>query len=288
MTNKLLDVQDLRVEFSGKPVVKGISFHLNRGETFGIIGESGSGKSVTALALSHLLPFNALRSSQVFRFDGADMAHASSAQIDRLRGAGWAMIFQDPSGAFNPVKRVDWHMKQVLDRVALRGRDKRADPVALLQAVGIESAQRVLHSYPFQLSGGMLQRVLIVMVAAMRPKLIIADEPTTNLDKVIENQILDLLADARRRVGATVILITHDLLVAQRHCDRIAVMYEGEFVETGTAAELLGNPRHPYTKALLESSRSLVRGDERLKEVPPGLKDEIMQFNAHAQEADHA
>ncbi len=274
MNQPLLSVEDLHVSFSSVPVVKGISFEVAQGETLGIIGESGSGKSVTALALSHLLPFNAQRQAGVFEFDGHDMNLADEAFINTLRGTGWAMIFQDPSGAFNPVKRVDWHMRHVLKRAAQGGRSTGTQHEAenLLTAVGIKSPERVLCSYPFQLSGGMLQRVLIAMVAALRPQLIIADEPTTNLDKIIENQILDLLADIRVQVGASVILITHDLLVAQRTCDRIAVMYGGRLVETGAVDQILTNPQHAYTQALLESSRSLARGDERLKEVSPQLK----------------
>ncbi|RQU68205.1 ABC transporter ATP-binding protein [Burkholderia cenocepacia] len=276
MSQSLLQIKNLRVAFSGVPIVKGIDIELRPGETLGIIGESGSGKSVTALALSHLLPFNAQRTADSFRFDGQDMNVADEKMVNGLRGSGWAMIFQDPVGAFNPVKRIDWHLKHVMARAAASGRcTANQDAVELLSAVGIKTPDRVLSSYPSQLSGGMLQRVLIAMVAAMRPKMIIADEPTTNLDKVIENQILDLLAQIQKQVGAAVILITHDLLVAQRTCNRIAVMYSGHLVETDTVDNIMNRPRHPYTRALLESSRSLVRGDERLKEIPLELKESL-------------
>ncbi|CAM3586502.1 Oligopeptide transport system ATP-binding protein [Bordetella sputigena] len=274
MTQPILDVADLRVAFSDTLVVKGISFHVGPGETLGIIGESGSGKSVTALALAHLLPFNARCESRRFVFDGQDMRDAGASRVDAGRGTGWAMVFQDPTGAFNPVKRIGWHFDQVLKRAA-RARRPAAPPAALLTAVGIKSPERVLHSYPYQLSGGMLQRALIALVAALKPKLIIADEPTTNLDKVIENQILDLLTEIREQVGASVILITHDLLVAERACDRIAVMYDGELAECGDTRAVLAQPRHPYTRALLESSRSLARGDARLSEIPEELKERL-------------
>lgn len=292
MSSNLLEVSDLHVSFGNVPVVKGVSLSVAPGETLGIIGESGSGKSVTARALSYLLPGNARMQRASHRFDGKDMLKAGRAEIDALRGSGWAMIFQDPSGAFNPVKRIEWHMHHVLQRAASANRklrpdarrgDERQTAKALLDAVGITSPERVLHSYPFQLSGGMLQRVLIAMVSAMQPRLIIADEPTTNLDKVIENQILDLLTETRERMNAAVILITHDLLVAQRTCQRIAVMYGGRIVETNRADVLLDNPQHPYTQALLESSRSLARGDARLKEISADLKERLIAFDGLAE-----
>lgn len=273
MPKLLLDIQSMSVAFSGKRIVKNISLQVEEGETLGIIGESGSGKSVTAFTIAQLLPFNATVDAKAFSFDGLDMLRAEKSQIDRLRGAGWAVIFQDPTGSFNPVKTIQWHLGHVLRKRASGERGASPEVLhELLTSVGIKSPDRVLKSYPFQLSGGMLQRVLIAMVAALRPRLIIADEPTTNLDKVIENQILELLADTKAAVGASVILITHDLLVAQHTCDRIAVMYGGSLVETGTTAEILDHPRHPYTQALLESSRSLIRGDSRLQSISAELK----------------
>lgn len=264
----VLEVDGLHVKFAGdNPVhiVREVSFDVRKGETHGIIGESGSGKSVTAFAVAQLLPFNAIVSGNI-RFQGRAVGDMSAQEIDALRGKGWAVIFQDPSGSFNPVKTIRWHLKEVLKRAGRESDDGRLKQ--LLADVGIKSADRVLTSYPFQLSGGMLQRVLIAMVQAVQPQLIIADEPTTNLDKLIENQILDLLAQARGKLGAGVILITHDLMVARRNCDRISVMYAGEIVETGPARELLDAPAHPYTRALLASALSLTQGAERLQEIP--------------------
>lgn len=273
MQKPLLNIEDLTVSFSGKPIVKGISLDVLPGETLGVIGESGSGKSVTAFTIAHLLPFNAEYAAKKFEFDGVSLLGATASQIDPLRGNGWAVIFQDPTGSFNPVKTIQWHMDHVMRRAARSKKPGASlDATALLKAVGIKTPDRVLKSVPSQLSGGMLQRVLIAMVTALRPKLIIADEPTTNLDKVIENQILDLLEESKASVGASVILITHDLLVAQHTCDRLAVMYQGELVEKGATDDILNNPQHPYTRALLESSRSLARGDEKLKEISAELK----------------
>jgi peptide/nickel transport system ATP-binding protein len=265
----ILEVSDLNVHFVGdRPlhVVRKVSFSVNAGETHGIIGESGSGKSVTAFAIAQLLPFNARVSGDIF-FQGARVGDMSVDQVDMHRGKGWAVIFQDPSGSFNPVKTVGWHLRGVLQQAGEQAHDKDARSQTLLREVGIRDAERVLSSYPFQLSGGMLQRVLIAMVQAMKPALIIADEPTTNLDKVIENQILDLLAQARNQLDAGVLLITHDLSLARRHCDDISVMYAGEIVETGPATELLDAPAHPYTRALLASARSLTDGSTRLQEI---------------------
>ncbi len=275
MAKPLLTIQNLSVSFSGQRIVKNISLQLHEGETLGIIGESGSGKSVTAFTIAQLLPFNAAIDAKTFNFDGLDLLQADRKQIDRLRGTGWAVIFQDPTGSFNPVKSIQWHLEHVLRQVAGGQRSKSAELHKLLTSVGIKTPERVLKSYPYQLSGGMLQRVLIAMVAALKPKLIIADEPTTNLDKVIENQILDLLAETKAAVGASVILITHDLLVAQHTCDRIAVMYGGTLVETGMTQDILNRPQHPYTQALLESSRSLIRGDSKLQSVSAELKAQL-------------
>lgn len=278
----LLDVHQLCVEFSGKRVVNNVSLTLEYGQTLGIIGESGSGKSVTAMALTHLLPFNATCTSTRFLFDGSDVNSMTQAAIDKLRGQGWAMIFQDPVGSFNPAKTIEWHLLQVLRLRKGSDHTHKSNMLRLLEEVGIKGGERVLRSYPFQLSGGMLQRVLILIVIALRPKLIIADEPTTNLDKIIEKQILDLIKVIQNQIDASVIMITHDLLVAERMCDYIAVMYKGEIVEQGDVSQIMKNPTHPYTQALLESSLSLARGDSHLKEIPDDLSTRITEFNQSA------
>lgn len=273
MENKLLQVKNLCVSFSGKQIVRSISFDVGPGETLGIIGESGSGKSVTAFTIAQLLPHNAEVTADSLAFLGQDLLRASPSAINALRGQGWSVIFQDPVGSFNPVKTVEWHFKAVLRRVKFPKGNIWPESVRLLSSMGIPAPERVLKSYPGQLSGGMLQRSLIALVLALKPKLVIADEPTTNLDKVVETQILDLLEEAKRTLGASVILITHDLLVAERVCDRIAVMYRGKLVETGTTKQILTNPSHPYTRALLESSRSLSRGDAHLQEISDEMRE---------------
>jgi oligopeptide/dipeptide ABC transporter ATP-binding protein len=195
-----------------------------------------------------------------------------------LRGRKVAMIFQDPVGAFNPAKRIGWHARQVISlrsrRTHGRATGWRAAVLELLAEMDIPDGQRVLASFPHQLSGGMLQRVLIALVLAGEPQVIIADEPTTNLDNIVEQQILRLFRKMKRNHGAAFIFITHDMTVAAALSDRIAVMYAGEIVETGPAREVFESPRHPYTAGLIRTARALQAGVRRLPEIagePPGL-----------------
>jgi ABC-type dipeptide/oligopeptide/nickel transport system ATPase component len=264
----LLEVERLRTTFSlgGRQVtaVREVSFSLGPGEVLGLIGESGSGKTMTGLSLLRLLPEHAESSAAVLRFAGRDLARLGPEEFRALRGTEMAMIFQDPVGSFNPAKTIGWHMRHAIARRAagdLGGGGWRAEACDLLASVGIRAPERVLSSYPHQLSGGMLQRSLIAMVVALRPRLIVADEPTTNLDNLVERQILDLIREHQRRLGAAVLFITHDLTIAAEICDRIAVMYAGEIVELGPTEEVMRRPRHPYAAALLATSASLERRD---------------------------
>ena len=272
----LLEVVGLRTSFAvGRrqvAAVRDVSFTIRQEEVLGLIGESGSGKTVTGLSILRLLPDHATVASDRLVFRGQDLATLSPEAFRALRGVEIAMIFQDPAGSFNPAKTVGWHLKQALGR---RRRDAevtreawREEAVALLSDVGIRAPERVLSSYPHQLSGGMLQRALIAMVIAVHPVLIIADEPTTNLDNLVERQILDLIRVHQRRLGASVLFVTHDLVIAGEICDRIAVMYAGEIVEIGPADDVLRRPKHPYSAGLLATSDSLERRDEFLYELP--------------------
>lgn len=270
----LLEVKKLSTSFvlGGREVkaVREASFCISPGEVLGLIGESGSGKTVTGLSLLRLLPDHAETRAETLRFAGRDLARLTREEFRTLRGAEMAMIFQDPVGSFNPAKTIGWHMRHAIARRGAGGapaEDWRREAAELLSGVGIRAPERVLSSFPHQLSGGMLQRSLIAMVIALRPRLIVADEPTTNLDNLVERQILDLIRLHQRKLGAAVLFITHDLTIAAEICDRIAVMYAGEIVETGPAAEVMSRPRHPYAAALLATSASLERGDPYLYEL---------------------
>ena len=271
----LLEVTNLRATFrvghERVEAVRGVTFSIEAGETFGLIGESGSGKTVTGLSLLRLMPPHALVEVDSIRFRGKDVKSLSDEGFRNLQGVELAMIFQDPVGSFNPAKTISWHLKQaILRRRGLkpdRDGDWRGEAEQVLRDVGIRLPERVLASYPHQLSGGMLQRALIAMVIVLRPALIVADEPTTNLDNLVERQILDLIRVQQKKLDASVLFITHDLTVAADICDRIAVMYAGEFVEVGPARDVLERPRHPYAQELLETSVSLGRRDKVLHEL---------------------
>jgi oligopeptide/dipeptide ABC transporter ATP-binding protein len=277
----VLEIVDLRTTFFDRgrasEAVRGISFSVNRGEVLGLIGESGSGKTVTGLSILRLLPEHARVEVESIRFEKCELAGIDEAEFAALRGIELAMIFQDPVGSFNPVKTIGWHLRHAMERRKSSSAAATADSVAdcqlLLHEMGIRNPERILDSYPHQLSGGMLQRVLIGMVLALRPQLIIADEPTTNLDNLVERQILDLIRHHQRRLGVSVLFITHDLTIARNLCDRIAVMYAGEIVEIGPTASVLESPQHPYTGSLLRTARSLEQHDPVLFELPgePGL-----------------
>jgi peptide/nickel transport system ATP-binding protein len=272
----VLEVAELSTTFldRGRPreAVRGISFSVRQGEILGLIGESGSGKTVTGLSILRLLPEHAEVKARSIRFGHHELAGMSDSEFAALRGTGLAMIFQDPVGSFNPAKTIGWHLRHAMARReahnATTANIWSADPVRLLREMGIRTPERILDAYPHQLSGGMLQRVLIGMVLALRPQLIVADEPTTNLDNLVECQILDLIRHHQRRLGVSVLFITHDLTIARDLCDRIAVMYAGEIVEIGPTSAVLDDPQHPYAASLLRTARSLEQHDATLFELP--------------------
>jgi peptide/nickel transport system ATP-binding protein len=268
----LLEVMNLRTSFAvGErrvKAVRGVSFTIGDEEVLGLIGESGSGKTVTGLSLLRLLPDHAAIEAEAIRFRGEELSNLDEEAFRRLRGVQLAMIFQDPVGSFNPAKTIGWHLEHAIARRSETDRKSwQAEAESLLQDVGIRAPERVLSSYPHQLSGGMLQRALIAMVIALRPALIIADEPTTNLDNLVERQILELIRVHQRRLKASVLFVTHDLAIAEDICDRIAVMYAGEIVEIGPADAVLRNPQHPYAACLLQTSLSLEQRQEYLFEL---------------------
>ncbi|MEO8859679.1 MAG: dipeptide ABC transporter ATP-binding protein [Burkholderiaceae bacterium] len=253
---KLLDVQGLRVAFGGQAVVKGIDFSVAAGEKLALVGESGSGKTVTALSLLRL-NMNAHCSGSAHFESGAgtvDLLSMPEQRLRAIRGQEIAMIFQEPMTALNPLFTVGEQIAEVLQ--LKQGLDKVqcvAATVALLASTGIAEPERRAGAYPHQLSGGQRQRAMIAMALACKPRLLLADEPTTALDVTVRAQILDLLANLQREYGMAVVLITHDLNLVRKFADRVAVMEKGRIVENGSVAEVFANPRHPYTRKLIDS-----------------------------------
>jgi len=254
----LLSAADLAVDIATPRgtlhAVRGISFDIAAGETLCLVGESGCGKSMTALALMGLLPSLATRSARHLLFEGEELATASSRRIGSLRGNRMAMIFQEPMTALNPAYTIGDQLAEVHRRhKGSTAAQARARAVELLEKVGITAAAERLGQYPHQLSGGLRQRVMIAMALMCGPTLLIADEPTTALDVTIQAQILRLLVELQRDLGIAILLITHDLGVVARVAHSVAVMYAGEIVESASAAKLFADPRHPYTRGLLAS-----------------------------------
>jgi oligopeptide/dipeptide ABC transporter ATP-binding protein len=254
----LLSVEDLRVQFATARgtvhAVNGISFDIAPGETLGLVGESGCGKSVTSLALLGILARNGRVTSGRALFDGQDLLQLKDSQLRGIRGREIAMIFQDPMTSLNPVLTVGRQIREVLQtHFGLRKDEATRRAGVLLDQVGIPSAQLRLKDYPHQFSGGMRQRAMIAMALACEPKLLIADEPTTALDVTIQAQILDILRELVSERNTALILITHDLGVVAGMCERVHVMYGGLIMEAGPADSLFARPRHPYTLGLLQS-----------------------------------
>ncbi|WP_433087658.1 ABC transporter ATP-binding protein [Dactylosporangium sp. CA-052675] len=269
----LLEVDDLTVDFERdgerSAAVRGVSFAVEAGERVGIVGESGSGKSVTAQAVMRLLPQTAGVGGRI-AFDGHDVLAFDAKRLASWRGADIAMVFQDPMSSLNPLLRVGTQLAEGLRHHRGLGKAAARDEAArLLRTVGIGDAERRLREYPHAFSGGMRQRVCIAIAAACTPRLIVADEPTTALDVTVQAQVLDLLDELTDRHGTATVLISHDLGVVSSFCDRILIMYAGRVVESGPTDEIVANPTHPYTRALLDSIPRL-RGElpRRLPTIP--------------------
>jgi oligopeptide transport system ATP-binding protein len=257
--DSLLRVKDLQISFSTYAgevqAVRGVSFDLRRGETLAIVGESGSGKTVTAKSLMRLLPeANTRINGGEALFEGHDLLKLSERQMQNVRGSKIAMVFQDPMTSLDPTMKVGRQIAESLKKhLGLSGRRATERAVELLRLVGIPNPEGRVKQYPHQFSGGMRQRVVIAIALACDPQILIADEPTTALDVTIQAQILDLLRELQEKIGTSIILITHDLGVVANIADRIAVMYAGKVVETGTLREVFYYPQMPYTWGLLAS-----------------------------------
>ena len=253
MNASVLEVDDLTVRVGSTEVVRGISFDLAAGQRTGLIGESGSGKTLTALALMGLLP-DGLSASGRVRYRGRDLLTLPERELNRLRGDRLAMIFQEPMTALNPVMRVGEQVAEPLRlHRGVRGGQARAAALELLERVHLPDALEKMHAYPHQLSGGQRQRAMIAMATACSPEVLIADEPTTALDVTVQAQILSLLVELVTERGSSLLMITHDLPVVANACQRVLVLYGGLIVEEGDVSEVFESPRHPYTRALLDA-----------------------------------
>jgi len=286
MSAPLLEIRGLEVVFPTRGglvrAVDGVDLEVFPGECLGVVGESGSGKSVTFLAVLGLLrPPGRIEAGEI-RFEGRTISHLPEAELRALRGRAIALTLQDALTALNPALTVEQQIAETIEahdpdlpRGRARKRVLRERAQELLRLVGIPEPARRLAQYPHELSGGMRQRVMIAIALSCRPKLLIADEPTTALDVTIQAQVLDLLAELRERLGTAIVLVSHDLGVVAEHCARVAVMYAGQVVEYGPTRAVIGDPRHPYTRGLLRSIPSLEEPERPIRPIPGQMADPI-------------
>jgi oligopeptide/dipeptide ABC transporter ATP-binding protein len=282
MSKTLLEVENLQTRFNAAKAVDGVSFSIDEGEVLGIVGESGCGKSVTALSIMRLIqpPGKISGGRAIFRGGESgeiDLLKLSDKELENVLGNRVSMIFQDPMTSLNPVLSVGFQIMETL-RVhrGLSKKEAKEQAIFLLRRVGIANAGQRIDDYPHEFSGGMRQRVMIAMAVACQPKLLIADEPTTALDVTIQAQILNLLREFKREFGMSIIIITHDLGVVAQLADRVAVMYAGKIVETATVEAIFNSPQHPYTQALVASIPRLGEQPERLRTIegsPPRTQE---------------
>ena len=268
--DSLLTVQDLQVQFQTKKgvntAVDGIGFSVERGEILGIVGESGCGKSVTSLSILRLLGTNSMISQGSIKLEGRELLSLSEDEMCKIRGNEIAMIFQEPMTALNPTMSIgEQLMEPLMIHQGYKKKDAWKEAVEVLKKVGIAAPEKRMKEYPHQLSGGMRQRVMIAMAVSCAPRLLIADEPTTALDVTIQAQILELMLELRQKMNTAIILITHDMGVVAETADNILVLYAGKVVEYGSVKEIFNNPRHPYTRGLLNS-------------IPP-LEEDVDELN---------
>ncbi len=273
----MLDIEDLRLSIGRHPVLRGVSLSVAPGTVHGLVGESGGGKTMIGKAVLGILPSAARLWSGTIRFDGADITHLPDRDRRALLGRGIAMIPQDPETALNPVFRIG---SQITDTLKLhfdmdkRGARDRA--LELLRSVHIRAPERVIEQYPHELSGGMCQRVLIAIAYACRPKLIIADEPSTALDVTVQWQVLRLIKDLQESAGTTVLFITHDLGVVAKVCETMTVLHSGRVIEEGTVRACFASPAHAYTRALLAATPRYDRPADALAPVPEEITAELL------------
>jgi dipeptide transport system ATP-binding protein len=275
-----------------RPILRQVSLTVGVGEVHGVVGESGAGKSTIAKAILGIIPSQVKITGGSINFEGDNLLAMSANALRSVLGRDIALVPQDPSTALNPSRRIEAQLTDGLRlKRGLSAREARQRALALLEEVQIRDPERVLRSYPHQLSGGMRQRVLIAAAFGLEPKLVIADEPTTALDVTVQKQILRLIRLLQERHGTSVLFVSHDLGVVAKICDRLTVLYMGRAMEQGTAEEVLGAPRHAYTRALLAANPRYDRPDTGLEPTPPeviaALRAEIAAFDAAAAEASH-
>jgi oligopeptide/dipeptide ABC transporter ATP-binding protein len=279
MSKKILEVKNLDTHFYTEngtvKAVNDVSFYVNEGETLGIVGESGCGKSITCMSLVRLVetPPGKYVGGEVL-FDGEDISNASDARIRELRGNDISFIFQEPMTSLNPIFKIGQQISETM--ILHRGMTKkeaREESIKMLELVKIPNPERVVDDYPFALSGGMRQRAMIAMALGCQPKLLIADEPTTALDVTIQAQVLDLMNDLKKKINASIIFITHDLGVISEMSDRVMVMYAGKVVEVATTVDIFKNPLHPYTLGLISSKPDMATESARLHVIPGNVPD---------------
>lgn len=278
---KLLSVNNLCVDFPTSEgdvlAVRDVSFSIEKGKTLGLVGESGCGKTVTAYSILRLLASPGRISAGRIIFNGQDLIDLDQNEIRSIRGKEISMIFQEPMSSLNPVFTIGYQISEILQlHLGMPQKDARDRTVELLRLVGIPSPEKRISSYPHEFSGGMRQRVMIAMALATSPKLLIADEPTTALDVTIQAQILDLLLNVQQDLGMSLLLITHDLGVVANIADDIAIMYAGEIVEYGKAADIFSDPLHPYTIGLFRAIPKIGSNSSELKTIP-GMVPTIMK-----------
>ncbi|MFG1340656.1 ABC transporter ATP-binding protein [Xanthobacter autotrophicus] len=272
MNAPLVDIRDLTIRFTGERTVyavNGVSLSLGEGEVLGLLGESGSGKSVTMRALMRLLPKKRTVISGSVAVAGQDVLAMDDATLSAFRGRTVSMIFQEPALALDPVYTIGQQIAESVKRhEGASHATATARALEMLELVRIPSAKRRLDAYPHEMSGGMRQRAMIALALACKPKILLADEPTTALDATVQIQILLLLRELQREMGMSVIFVTHDIGVAIEICDKVAVMYAGQIVETGTLGDIVRTPRHPYPQGLLASTVHGARRGARLQTIP--------------------
>ncbi|MEV7662595.1 ABC transporter ATP-binding protein [Paenarthrobacter sp. NPDC089316] len=283
---------DVSIEGRAYPALRDVSFTVQRGEAHGLVGESGSGKSLALRSLMGLLPPNARVTGGRALFKGADLFADNGRKIRKIRGSGISMVFQEPAVALNPIARVGTQISDgIAQRRKLNRKEARDYAIHMMDLVGIPSPELRVDAYPFQLSGGMRQRVMIAASVACEPELILCDEPTTALDVTVQAQVLDLFAGLKAELNAGILYVTHDLAVVSELCSTISVLYAGRLVESGTAAEVLGKPEEEYTRALLAATPRIDEPGQRLQPIPGttlALRDRPTDYSFTMRMADHA
>lgn len=265
---KILEVKDLKIKHkpTEKTIVREINFELHKKEILGIVGESGSGKSITMFSLLGLLPESLDVEGKVFLNN--KHINYSVETLRKIRGKEIGIIFQDPLNALNPILKIENQLKLISQSHNIPYQQAQKEILEILERIGIHQPERVLKSFPHQLSGGMLQRVVISLVLLLKPKIIIADEPTTSLDVTIQKEIINILKEIKETYSLSIIFITHDLLLAKEICDNILIMYSGYIVEKGSTSEIFTTPLHPYTKGLIESVPTVNNKPQKLYYIP--------------------